>query len=220
MDFDFNLVNSTPDGTILPEDRSHLNPSAAIASVVAAINADPLPQSKRSLETRDVVVATYDGYTANTLLGNASIHTPLDCNKHDTHMGAKLFTDMAFDTALRAAACSAQIAYNLRHPPANGPMQTCQFYNTYAMNKNCAYQGQYGYISSNATNPGQCPQAPTKTPLDLTANSVYFDGEPANLQSRTEKNLVDVAFADGYQDYGLSTRIYFPIIADDIYGIS
>ncbi|KAL8948290.1 MAG: hypothetical protein Q9222_005511 [Ikaeria aurantiellina] len=256
QDIDFNLVDSTPDPTVLPEDRSHFNPSAAIASVVAAINADPLPQSKRSLETRDVVVSTYEGYTENTLVGNASMYTPLDCNKHDTYMGAKLFTNMAFDTALCAAACSAQSAYNLRHPPANGPAQTCQFYNTYAMYKNDIYQGQYctlynqtwdakyatnkgqtrgndrytiqySYISSNATNPGQCPQAappaaptPTRTPLDLTATIVYFSGDPSKLLTTKEKNLINVGFAPGYQPYGISTRIYFPVTAGELYEIT
>ncbi|KAL8699739.1 MAG: hypothetical protein Q9224_001286 [Gallowayella concinna] len=252
QDIDFNLVDSTPDPTVFPEDRSHFNSAAAIASVVAAINAHPLPPLKRSLETRDVVVATYAGYTANTLVGNASMYAPMDCNAHETYMGAKLFTNMAFDTALCAAACSAQSFYNLRHPPANDPAQTCQFYNTYAMYKNDVYQGQYctlynqtwdakyatntgqyrgrdhytiqySYIASNATNSGQCPQAaqaPTKTPLDLTAITVSFDGEPFNLQTKIEKNLVNVAFADGEQDYGLSTRIYFPVIANEIYEIS
>ncbi|KAL8675795.1 MAG: hypothetical protein Q9186_007601, partial [Xanthomendoza sp. 1 TL-2023] len=215
QDIDFNLVDSTPDPTVFAEDRSHFNSAAAIASVVAAINAHPLPPLKRSLETRGVVVATYAGYTANTLVER----------KASTTFGI---------------------------PPANGPAQTCQFYNTYAMYKNDVYQGQYctlynqtwdakyatnsgqyrgrdhytiqySYIASNATNRGQCPQAaqaPTKTPLDLTAITVSFDGEPFNLQTKIEKNLVNVAFADGEQDYGLSTRIYFPVIANEIYEIS
>ncbi|KAL8951318.1 MAG: hypothetical protein Q9183_007465, partial [Haloplaca sp. 2 TL-2023] len=141
---DFDLVDSTPDPTFQPEDRSNFNPSAAIASVIAAINANPLPQSKRSIEARaDVLVTTYPGYTDNTPVADAAMSAPNDCNNKNTYMGAKLFTNMAFDTSLCAAACSAQSAYNLRHPPANSPAQTCQFYNTYAMYKNDVYQGQY-----------------------------------------------------------------------------
>lgn len=82
QDIDFDLVDSTSDPTILPGDTSNFNPSAAIASVVAAISASPLSQSKRSLEARDVVVSTYAGYTINTPMGNASINAPMDCNKH------------------------------------------------------------------------------------------------------------------------------------------
>ncbi|KAL9593716.1 MAG: hypothetical protein Q9219_007419 [cf. Caloplaca sp. 3 TL-2023] len=284
---DFDLVDSTPDPTVQPEDRSHFNAAAAIASVVAAINADPLPQTaKRSLEARDVLTTTSPGYTPNTLVANAAMSVPLDCNKRETYMGAKLFTNMAFDTALCAAACSAQSAYNLRHPPANGPAQTCQFYNTYAMYKNDVYQGQYctmynqtwdakyatnkgqtrggdrytiqySYIASNVTYPGQCqqaaapappattltpptstmaattdpststsstatltPTAPTKTPLDLTATTISFGGDPEDMQSTIEKNLVSITLAPWSLRYGTSARIYFPVVANELYEIS
>ncbi|KAL8788747.1 MAG: hypothetical protein Q9195_007154 [Heterodermia aff. obscurata] len=245
---DFKLVDSTPDPTIQPGDTSNFNPSAAIASVIAAISASPLPQSKRSLEARDIVVNTYDGYTVNTPIGNASIDAPLDCNNHNTYMGAKLFTSTAFDTALCAAACSAQSAYNLRHPPPNSPAQTCQFYNTYAMYKNDVYQGQYctlynqtwnatyatntgqyrgndhytiqySYTASNATNLGQCPQAVTKQPLDLTATA-FFHEDPPNTFIIAEKNLVSINLSPAFADKSLATRIDFPVIANEIYEIS
>ncbi|KAL8869357.1 MAG: hypothetical protein Q9174_004332 [Haloplaca sp. 1 TL-2023] len=78
---DFDLVNSTPDPTVMPDDRSNFDRDAAIASVIASINKDPLPQaSKRSLETRDVAVSTYPGYTANVQVANASMSAPMDCN--------------------------------------------------------------------------------------------------------------------------------------------
>ena len=81
QDIDFKLADSTPDPTIRPDGTSDFNPAAAIASVVAAIAASPLPQTKRSLEARDIVVTTYAGYTDNVLIGNAAINAPLDCNK-------------------------------------------------------------------------------------------------------------------------------------------
>ena len=81
QDIDFDLVDSTPDPTIRPEDTSNFNPSAAIASVVAAVTASPLPQSKRGLEARAIVINTYAGYTDNVPIGNAAINAPLDCNK-------------------------------------------------------------------------------------------------------------------------------------------
>ena len=82
QDINFKLADSTPDPTVRPDDTSNFNPAAAIASVIAAISASPLPQSKRSLEARDIVVTTYAGYTDNALIGNAAINAPLDCNKH------------------------------------------------------------------------------------------------------------------------------------------
>lgn len=78
---DFSLVDSTPDPTIKPDNTTHLNPAAAIASVIAEVKTNPLPQDKRSLQTRDIVVSTYAGYTANQAIGNAAINAPLDCNK-------------------------------------------------------------------------------------------------------------------------------------------
>jgi hypothetical protein len=78
---DFDLVDSTPDPTIKPDNTTNLNPAAAIASVIAEVKANPLPQDKRSLQARDIVVSTYAGYTANQAIGNAAINAPLDCNK-------------------------------------------------------------------------------------------------------------------------------------------
>ena len=77
---DFDLADFTPDPTVLPEDTSNFNPSAAIASVVAAISAGP--QSKRSFQARDIIVSTYAGYTTNTPVGNAAMNAPKDCNNH------------------------------------------------------------------------------------------------------------------------------------------
>ena len=123
---DFDLVDSVPDPVIQPNDVSNFDPAAAIASVIAEVKAGgPLAERKRALESRDILVSTYPGYTDNTPLGNVSINAPLDCNQkvphillsrrllmhpltwnQDTYMGVKLFTNSAFDTALCAAACS------------------------------------------------------------------------------------------------------------------
>ena len=82
QDIDFDLVNSTPDPTILPGDTSNFNAPAAIAAVKAAVTASPLPQSKRSLEARDIIVNTYPGYTDNIAVANAAMNAPMDCNGH------------------------------------------------------------------------------------------------------------------------------------------
>ena len=123
---DFDLVDSVPDPVIQPEDVSNFDPAAAIASVIAEVKAGgPLAERKRALESRDILVSTYPGYTDNFALGNVAINAPLDCNEkvptvslpcclpmhplteiQDTYLGVKLFTKSAFDTALCAAACS------------------------------------------------------------------------------------------------------------------
>lgn len=78
---DFDLVDSTPDPTIKPDNTTNLNVAAAIASVIAEVKENPLPQAKRSLQARDIVVSTYAEYTANQPIDNAAINAPLDCNK-------------------------------------------------------------------------------------------------------------------------------------------
>ena len=79
---DFDLVDSVPDPVIQPNDVSNLDPAAAIASVIAEVKAgSPLAERKRALESRDLLVSTYPGYTDNFALGNFAINAPLDCNQ-------------------------------------------------------------------------------------------------------------------------------------------
>lgn len=101
------------------------------------------------------------GYSAAVPLASAAINAPLDCAGKDTYMGVKIFSTGPFDAARCAAACSAQSAYNLRHPPKDKPAQTCQFFNTYVLYKNAEPVGQYCSLYSEtwapafATNRGQ-----------------------------------------------------------------
>jgi hypothetical protein len=94
-------------------------------------------------------------------LGEASINAPRDCQNTDTYMGYKLFENTPFDTALCAAACSAQTAYNVAHPPQTGAVRKCNYWNTYLLNKNGIAQGQFcamyteKWAASYATNVGQ-----------------------------------------------------------------
>ncbi|TGJ85297.1 hypothetical protein E0Z10_g3471 [Xylaria hypoxylon] len=83
-----------------------------------------------------------DGYAKPASLGTAQLNAPSDCGGFDTYMGSKMFTDGPFDPALCAAACTAQSEYNLAHPPATAPAQTCQFFNTYLLLKNGLPEGQ------------------------------------------------------------------------------
>ncbi|KAI0533713.1 hypothetical protein GGR58DRAFT_521176 [Xylaria digitata] len=129
-----------------------------------------------------------DGYATPISLGTAQLNAPSDCGGFDTYMGSKMFTDSPFDPSLCAAACTAQSEYNLAHPPATGPVQTCQFFNTYLLLKNGLPEGQvcsmysmswdatysstsgqwrdgdhysvaYSFIYANSTNPGS-PRIP------------------------------------------------------------
>ena len=89
-------------------------------------------------------IAPQDGYSGPTFLGNAAINAPLDCSGADTYIQPKVFTSGPFDAGLCAAACSAQSAYNLAHPPSDGTNpKTCQFFNTYMLLKNGVPEGQY-----------------------------------------------------------------------------
>ncbi|RDW58609.1 hypothetical protein BP6252_13085 [Coleophoma cylindrospora] len=87
-------------------------------------------------------VPSLPGYTAQAL-GNYAINAPLDCNGKDTYMGVKLFTTSIFDVGLCAAACAANSAYNVAHPPSTGSPDICTFFNTYLLSKNGVPQGQY-----------------------------------------------------------------------------
>ncbi|OCK84336.1 hypothetical protein K432DRAFT_414050 [Lepidopterella palustris CBS 459.81] len=119
-----------------------------------------------------VVIAGSNGYVNQTVtnvpgykgtfLNNAAVNAPLDCNGNDTYMGYKLFNDGApFDATRCAAACDAQSAYNIAHPPQSGPPKICRFFNTYLMEKNGLSQGQMcsmytlAWDSSYAVNTGQ-----------------------------------------------------------------
>ncbi|KAL1310534.1 hypothetical protein AAFC00_000817 [Neodothiora populina] len=102
-------------------------------------------------------VAPVDGYAQPTYLGAGAIEAPLDCNKHDTYMGVKIFTKGPFDASQCAAACTATSVYDL----SVGIPQTCQFFNTYLLLKNGSPVGQYcamynqTWPASYATNKGQ-----------------------------------------------------------------
>ncbi|KAF7927880.1 hypothetical protein BELL_0177g00210 [Botrytis elliptica] len=122
-----------------------------------------------------VVIAGSNGYTNNSIapipgygnsqyLGNAAINAPYDLEGCNTYMGSTIFSTGPFDASLCAAYCSAQLKYNLEHPPSDGsPVKTCQFFNTYLLYVNdlSHTQGQYCAIyseawdSSYATNVGQ-----------------------------------------------------------------
>lgn len=98
-------------------------------------------------------IAAPTGYTTPVSLGTAAINALTDMCGTNTYMGFKLFTSGGFDASLCAAACSAQSVYNLNNPPANGPVQTCQFFNTYMLYKNNKPQGQYCSLYSETWSP-------------------------------------------------------------------
>ncbi|KAH0016648.1 hypothetical protein KCU78_g7787, partial [Aureobasidium melanogenum] len=159
QEFNFTLIDATPDPVIAPDNYTNYDQEAAIDAVVAEISSEPLPQ-KRDV-SRLNVYAPPSGYASVAVSATAAINAPLNCNGSDTYMGSKLFNSGPFDESLCAAACTAQSAYNLKHPPASGSPKTCQFYNTYVLLKDGASQGQYcalytqAWDGSYATNVGQ-----------------------------------------------------------------
>jgi hypothetical protein len=136
QDIDFALADSLPDP--ITTSSSTYNQASALAAVIADINDDPLVQKRNSVGRRAV-----SGYSNSISLGNAALNAPLNCNGVDTYMGSKLWADTIFDEARCAVACTAQSAYNLKHPPSKGSPKLCQFYNTYVLYKNGVSQGQY-----------------------------------------------------------------------------
>jgi len=144
------------------------------------------------------------GYTVPYSLGNVAINAPLDCNKHDTYMGVRIWNSGPFDVNLCAAACTAQSVNDL----LIGINQTCQFFVTYELSKNGVPMGQYcmtynqtwdtsyannngqwdgqgnhytissSYMSSNATAPGVCipypPPPPSSFNLEIGNSDTYL----------------------------------------------
>ncbi|KAG9739718.1 hypothetical protein KCU73_g9405, partial [Aureobasidium melanogenum] len=143
QEIDFDLVDSTPDPTIAPNDYTDYNQQAAIDAVVADILSDPLPQKRDSLAPRDIYNTAPGGYSSIVVSSSVALSAPLNCNGADTFIESKLFTSGPFDETLCAAACTAQSAYNLKHPPSSGFPKLCQFYNTYVLLKDGVSQGQY-----------------------------------------------------------------------------
>jgi len=93
----------------------------------------------------DVVAGqTVPGYNVVAIPGNATVNAPtFDANGVYSYMGFKSWNDGApFSIQRCAAACSAQSAYNLAHPPSSGNATTCQYFATYYLLKNDLVQSQ------------------------------------------------------------------------------
>ncbi|CAD0087479.1 unnamed protein product [Aureobasidium mustum] len=126
-------------------------------------------------EQFEVVVAGSNAYQNNTLvvpagfgmndaLGDAALTAPYDGQGYNTFMGSTIFTKGTFSIQACADYCSAQTAYNVKHPASDGsPPRICASFNTYMLYLNNAStpQGQYCTLytevwnSSYATNKGQ-----------------------------------------------------------------
>ncbi|KAG9675574.1 hypothetical protein KCU99_g4532, partial [Aureobasidium melanogenum] len=104
------------------------------------------------------------GFSMNDALGDAALTAPYDGQGYNTFMGSTIFTKGTFSIQACADYCSAQTAYNVKHPASDGsPPRICSFFNTYMLYLNNAStpQGQYCTLyteiwnSSYATNKGQ-----------------------------------------------------------------
>ncbi|KAJ8068397.1 hypothetical protein OCU04_003957 [Sclerotinia nivalis] len=128
-------------------------------------------------------VPTPGGYNPPTCLEDSAINAPLNCNKDDTFLGSRFFTDTPFDVSLCTAACDATSSYDLAHPPATGSPKTCQFINTYILYLNGVAQGQTcamyteSWDSSYATNTGY-----------TSGSDVYTIGSSYTLSNSTNPN--------------------------------
>lgn len=86
--------------------------------------------------TSEKVGGTISGWTDPLSLNDATMNAPLrDCGDTWTYLGSKLFQEGAFDVNLCAAACDAQTAYNLAHPPSTGYTPVCAAFGTYLLTK-------------------------------------------------------------------------------------
>ncbi|KAI5198588.1 hypothetical protein E4T39_06678 [Aureobasidium subglaciale] len=104
------------------------------------------------------------GFSLNDALGDAALTAPYDGQGYNTFMGSTIFTKGTFNIQACADYCSAQTAYNVKHPGSDGsPPKICASFNTYMLYLNNAStpQGQYCTLytevwdSSYATNKGQ-----------------------------------------------------------------
>lgn len=91
--------------------------------------------------TKDNPPSPCDGYDGPTRFGGA-INAPLDAAGKNTYMGVKYFPGL-YDAGKCAAACSANTAYNSRHPRADGTYDKCVFFNAYLLSKNNVADGTY-----------------------------------------------------------------------------
>ncbi|KAH0378942.1 hypothetical protein KCU92_g8453, partial [Aureobasidium melanogenum] len=84
------------------------------------------------------------GWDAPQSLNTSAMNAPVrDCAGTWTYMGFKLFQSGPFDPNLCSAACNAQTAYNLAHPPSTGKASKCAAFGTYILtmtNKTGSYQ--------------------------------------------------------------------------------
>jgi hypothetical protein len=84
------------------------------------------------------------GWDAPQSLKTSAMNAPLrDCADTWTYMGFKLFQSGPFDPNLCSAACNAQTAYNIAHPPSTGKVPKCAAFGTYILtmtNKTGSYQ--------------------------------------------------------------------------------
>ncbi|KAH0276864.1 hypothetical protein KCU91_g3576, partial [Aureobasidium melanogenum] len=84
------------------------------------------------------------GWDAPQSLKTSAMNAPVrDCAGTWTYMGFKLFQSGPFDPNICSAACNAQTAYNLAHPPSTGKASKCAAFGTYILtmtNKTGSYQ--------------------------------------------------------------------------------
>lgn len=77
-----------------------------------------------------------DGWTSPLKLNTSTMNAPLrDCAGTWTYLGYKLIQSGPFDPTVCAAACDAQTAYNVAHPPSSGDIPVCGAFGTYLLTK-------------------------------------------------------------------------------------
>lgn len=90
---------------------------------------------------KDAPPPTYPGYSVPSPLGGA-INAPLLDGQFDTYLGYKFYPNGDYSQCI--AACTAQTAYNARHPPKDGSQpKVCAFVNAYLLSKDHGVQGAY-----------------------------------------------------------------------------
>jgi len=91
--------------------------------------------------TKNLPPAAQSGFDGPTGLGGA-INAPLNAAGKNTYIGVKYFPGV-YDAGKCSAACSANTAYNHRHPRSDGTYDACNFFNAYLISINNVPDGTY-----------------------------------------------------------------------------
>lgn len=171
------------------------------------------------------------GFSMGNTLENAAINAPYDAQGYNTYMGATIFTKGTFSIQACADYCTAQTAYNVKHPANDGtPPKICNFFNTYMLYLNNAStpQGQYcslyteAWDASYGTNTGQYRGTDRyfvaysytfKNSTSVAPKPANGDVKGAAYQARQDMTYYPSQLTSTFQPYCSSLLGYSPAVS-------